>query len=187
MTPIIWRDADVGDAEALAYLGAATFMATFAFDHPGQPMMEHLRQEHSAEYYAQALRNPATDLLMGETPLGAPVGYAMITPAAHPELQQACHIELKRQRTVRTRFRGGRETQGETSTAVRLRKKCLRHRLLRTGRLCGYWRNGLHGGPSAFPRLGLRPKYGLIRLRPKLPRADRAQREALLHQEPALR
>ena len=57
MTPIIWRDADVGDAEALAYLGAATFMATFAFDHPGQPMIEHLRQEHSAEYYAQALRD----------------------------------------------------------------------------------------------------------------------------------
>ena len=96
MTPIIWRDANVGDAEALAYLGAATFMATFAFDHPGQPMMEHLRQEHSAEYYAQALRDPATDILMGETPLGAPVGYAMITPAAHPELQQDCDIELKR-------------------------------------------------------------------------------------------
>ena len=96
MTPIIWRDADVGDAEALAYLGAATFMATFAFDHPGQPMMEHLRQEHSAEYYAQALRNPATDLLMGETPLGAPVGYAMVTPPAHPTLQQSGDIELKR-------------------------------------------------------------------------------------------
>ena len=96
MTPIIWRDANVGDAEALAYVGAATFMATFAFDHPGQPMIEHLRQEHSAEYYAQALRHPANDLLMGETPLGAPVGYAMITPAAHPELQQDCDIELKR-------------------------------------------------------------------------------------------
>ncbi len=50
MTPIIWRDADVGDAEALAYLGAATFMATFAFDHPGKPLIKHLRQEHSAEY-----------------------------------------------------------------------------------------------------------------------------------------
>ena len=96
MTPIIWRDADVGDAEALAYLGAATFMATFAFDHPGQPMIEHLRQEHSAEYYAQALRDPANDILMGETPLGAPVGYAMITPAAPPALQQDCDIELKR-------------------------------------------------------------------------------------------
>jgi diamine N-acetyltransferase len=87
MTPILWRTADAGDAEALAYLGAATFMTTFAFDHPGQPMMEHLRQEHSAEYYASAL---------GETPLGAPVGYAMVTPPSHPALQQAGDIELKR-------------------------------------------------------------------------------------------
>jgi diamine N-acetyltransferase len=96
MTPIFWRTADAGDAEALAYLGAATFMTTFAFDHPGQPMMEHLRQEHSAEYYASALGDPAHDVLLGETPLGAPVGYAMVTPPSHPALQQAGDIELKR-------------------------------------------------------------------------------------------
>lgn len=96
MTPILWRTADAGDAEALAYLGAATFMTTFAFDHPGQPMMEHLRQEHSAEYYASALGDPAYDVLLGETPLGAPVGYAMVTPPSHPALQQAGDIELKR-------------------------------------------------------------------------------------------
>jgi GNAT superfamily N-acetyltransferase len=96
MTPVIWRNADARDAEALAYLGAATFMATFAFDHPGQPMIEHLRQEHSAEYYAAALCDPAIDILLGETPLGAPIGYAMVTPAVHPELQQAGDIELKR-------------------------------------------------------------------------------------------
>jgi diamine N-acetyltransferase len=96
MTPILWRTADAGDAEALAYLGAATFMTTFAFDHPGQPMMEYLRQEHSAEYYASALGDPAYDVLLGETPLGAPVGYAMVTPPSHPALQQAGDIELKR-------------------------------------------------------------------------------------------
>ena len=96
MTPVIWRTANAGDAEALAYLGAATFMATFAFDHPGQPMIEHLRQEHSAAYYAAALRDPATDILIGETLLGAPVGYAMITPPSHPALQQEDDIELKR-------------------------------------------------------------------------------------------
>ena len=96
MTPIIWRSANADDAEALAYLGTATFMATFAFDHPGQPMMEHLRQEHSAAYYAVALRDPGTDILLGETPLGAPIAYAMVTPAAHPALQQDGDIELKR-------------------------------------------------------------------------------------------
>jgi ribosomal protein S18 acetylase RimI-like enzyme len=96
MTPVVWRAAVVADAEALAYLGAATFMATFAFDHPGQPLIEHLRQEHSAAYYAAALGDPAIDILLGETPLGAPVGYAMVTPPSHPALQQEGDIELKR-------------------------------------------------------------------------------------------
>jgi len=47
MSPVIWRRAGAQDAEALAYLGAATFLTTFAFDHPGQPLIEHLRAEHS--------------------------------------------------------------------------------------------------------------------------------------------
>ncbi len=96
MTPVIWRKAGVHDADALALLGSATFLATFAFDHPGQPLIEHLRTEHSAEYYANALAQPGVDIVMGETPLGAPVGYAMITPPSHPDLQQDGDIELKR-------------------------------------------------------------------------------------------
>lgn len=96
MTPIIWRKAVAADAEALSYLGAATFMSTFAFDHPGQPLIEHLREQHSAAYYADALERPGVDLLMGETPLGAPVGYAMVTPPSHPDLQKDGDIELKR-------------------------------------------------------------------------------------------
>ena len=89
MTPIIWRKAVAADAEALSYLGAATFMATFAFDHPGGPMMEHLRDQHGAAYYAAMLGDSAIDVVIGETPLGAPVGYAMVTPPAHPTLQQS--------------------------------------------------------------------------------------------------
>jgi ribosomal protein S18 acetylase RimI-like enzyme len=96
MTPVIWRKAGVHDADALALLGSATFLATFAFDHPGQPLIEHLRTEHSPEYYANALAQPGVDIVMGETPLGAPVGYAMITPPSHPDLQQDGDIELKR-------------------------------------------------------------------------------------------
>ena len=96
MTPVIWRKAGVHDADALALLGSATFLATFAFDHPGQPLIEHLRTEHSPEYYANALAQPGVDIVMGETPLGAPIGYAMITPPSHPDLQQDGDIELKR-------------------------------------------------------------------------------------------
>lgn len=96
MTPVVWRRAEPQDAEALAYLGAATFLTTFAFDHPGQPLIEHLRAEHSADYYADKLEQPDVDILIGETPLGAPVGYVMVVPPSHPELQQSGDIELKR-------------------------------------------------------------------------------------------
>ncbi|HEV7233110.1 MAG TPA: GNAT family N-acetyltransferase [Sphingorhabdus sp.] len=96
MTPVAWRKAGPDDAEALAYLGAATFLATFAFDHPGKPLIEHLKAEHSVGYYQSKLANPDVDIVIGETPLGAPVGYVMMVPTEHPELQQDGDIELKR-------------------------------------------------------------------------------------------
>jgi diamine N-acetyltransferase len=96
MTPVIWRKASPDDAEALSYLGSATFLASFAFDHPGKPLIEHLKAEHSVEYYSAKLANPDIDIVIGETPLGAPVGYVMMVPPEHPELQQAGDIELKR-------------------------------------------------------------------------------------------
>jgi len=96
MTPVIWRRAGPQDAEALSYLGAATFLATFAFDHPGQPLIEHLRAEHSIAYYAEKLAMPDVDIVIGETPLGAPIGYVMMVPPTHAEVQQNGDIELKR-------------------------------------------------------------------------------------------
>jgi diamine N-acetyltransferase len=96
MTPVVWRRAKVGDAEALAYLGAATFLSTFAFDHPGKALIEHLNSEHSTAYYADKLARPDVDIVIGETPLRAPVGYVMMAPPEHPELQREGDIELKR-------------------------------------------------------------------------------------------
>lgn len=96
MTPINWRKARLEDADALAHLGAATFLATFAFDHPGKPLIAHLNAEHSASYYAEKLANHEIDIIIGETPLGAPVGYVMMVPPEHPTLQQDGDIELKR-------------------------------------------------------------------------------------------
>ncbi len=96
MTPVAWRKAAPDDAEALSYLGAATFLASFAFDHPGKPLIEHLKAEHSTGYYAAKLANPDVDIVIGETPLGAPVGYVMLVPPEHPDLQQAGDWELKR-------------------------------------------------------------------------------------------
>ena len=96
MTPVSWRKAGVSDAQALAHLGAATFLASFANDHPGQPLIEHLNSEHSVDYYFAKLSDSEIDIVIGETPLGAPVGYVMLVPPEHPELQQPGDLELKR-------------------------------------------------------------------------------------------
>jgi ribosomal protein S18 acetylase RimI-like enzyme len=96
MTPVIWRKAGAEDAEALAYLGAATFLASFANDHPGKPLIAHLQRYHSVDYYATSLADQQVDIVIGETPLGAPVGYVMLAPPEHPELQQEGDLELKR-------------------------------------------------------------------------------------------
>jgi diamine N-acetyltransferase len=96
MTPVSWRKAGPEDAEALSYLGAATFLVSFAFDHPGKPLIEHLKSEHSVEYYQKKLANPQVDIFIGETPLGAPVGYVMLVPPEHPDLQLPGDWELKR-------------------------------------------------------------------------------------------
>lgn len=96
MTPVSWRKAGPEDAEALSHLGAATFLASFAFDHPGKPLIEHLKSEHSVAYYTEKLATPDIDIVLGETPLGAPVGYVMLVPPEHPDLQQPGDWELKR-------------------------------------------------------------------------------------------
>lgn len=96
MTPIAWRKAGPDDADALAYLGAATFLASFAHDHPGEALIAHLKLAHNGAFYASKLADPAVDIVIGETPLGAPVGYAMLVPPEHPELQQDGDWELKR-------------------------------------------------------------------------------------------
>jgi diamine N-acetyltransferase len=96
MTPIIWSDAELSDADALSVLGSATFLTSFAFDHPGPALLQFLKDMHNPDFYRAALSDPNIAIIIGKTPLGAPVGYAMITPPEHPELQQDGDIELKR-------------------------------------------------------------------------------------------
>jgi diamine N-acetyltransferase len=96
MTPIHWRASNPGDEQALSLLGQATFLNTFAFDHPGGPLIQFLLDLHSTEFYAEKLANPDIDIIIGETPLGAPVAYAMLCPPEHPDVQQPGDWELKR-------------------------------------------------------------------------------------------
>lgn len=96
MTPIRWRRAQPNDAAALAVLGGATFLASFAHDHPGAALVAHIRNAHGEDYYRAAIADPVQWLLLGETPLGAPVGYAMLAPPDLDVPVDAGDIELKR-------------------------------------------------------------------------------------------
>jgi ribosomal protein S18 acetylase RimI-like enzyme len=94
--PITLRRARRADAERLALLGAATFLTAFAHDHPGDALLAHCRNQHSAARYAAWADNPDVALWLAETALGAPIGYAMMT---RPELSIATapgELELKR-------------------------------------------------------------------------------------------
>lgn len=96
-TPILWRLAGAEDARALSALGAATFLTSFAHDHPGEALLDHIGSAHGLAYYQAALTDPRQTALIGETPLGAPVGYALLTPPDLPVDTDPRHdIELKR-------------------------------------------------------------------------------------------
>jgi len=96
MTPVHWRRATERDAPALSLLGGATFLASFAHDHPGDALVAHARNAHSEAYYTAALRDPDQVVIIGETALAAPVGYALLMPADVPVPAEPGDYELKR-------------------------------------------------------------------------------------------
>ncbi len=98
------RAAGAADAEALALIGAATFLETFAIVHTGAEILAHCRSEHSAAAYSRLI-GPECDAWILETAAtAAPLGYAMLTTADLPG-QSAGDLELKRI-YVLSRFHG---------------------------------------------------------------------------------
>lgn len=70
------RPASAADAEALALVGAATFLETFAGIIGGADIAAHVAAKHSVQSYRQALDEPGTTLVLAEARKGgAPVGY----------------------------------------------------------------------------------------------------------------
>lgn len=90
------RRARPEDAAALAMLGSATFLVAFAVDHPGDALVAHTRTYHSEGWYAAALADPAVAIWIVETALGAPVGYAVMTPPDLNHPTAPADLELKR-------------------------------------------------------------------------------------------
>lgn len=89
------RAAGAEDAEALALIGRATFLETFAGVLSGDAILGHCATANSAEAYAAYLAKGSRAWLAEAAPGAAPVGFALLTA---PELDaaQPGDIELKR-------------------------------------------------------------------------------------------
>jgi diamine N-acetyltransferase len=103
----IWRvrPATSADAGALALIGAATFLETFAGVLEADAIIAHCARAHSSESYAAYLEAGAQAWLAEIEPGHAPVGFAL---SASPDLAAARDgdWELKRIYTL-SRFHGG--------------------------------------------------------------------------------
>ena len=98
------RRADLNDVPALALVGAATFLETFAGLLDGKGIVAHCAQAHSMAAYQAYLENGAVAWLAETDDGSAPVGFALVTQPALPGAQ-AGDLELKRIYTL-SRYHG---------------------------------------------------------------------------------
>jgi diamine N-acetyltransferase len=99
------RRATFADAEKLSLVGGASFLESFADDHPGDDLVSHVRDHHSVTKYQNWLSDPAYAVWIVEEALGAPVGYTMLGPSELPGAQSG-DFEIKRIYMLR-RWHGG--------------------------------------------------------------------------------
>jgi ribosomal protein S18 acetylase RimI-like enzyme len=95
-TPIV-RRATADDAAALALVGSATFLDTFAGILTGADIVAHCAANNAAEKFAAWLHDPASVVTLAEAPQGrAPIGYSVLTAPDLPVEIGPDDIELKR-------------------------------------------------------------------------------------------
>lgn len=92
------RPATGADAEALALVGAATFLEAFTWMLPGADIVAHCARHHTAAAYRHCLALPDTRITLAEAVSGgAPVGYAMLAAPDLPTFAvRQSDVELKR-------------------------------------------------------------------------------------------
>lgn len=78
------RRAGVADAGKLALVGAASFLETFANDHPGDDLVAFCATSHSVEAWRATLQTSTTAVWIVEEAVGSPVGYAVLVAASLP-------------------------------------------------------------------------------------------------------
>ena len=79
------RVADRTDVAALALVGQATFLESFAGLHTARDILAHCERQHAPGVYADWLGDERNDLwLLEAQPGAAPVGYLVMAPADVP-------------------------------------------------------------------------------------------------------
>lgn len=89
------REAGGDDAAALALIGAATFLETFAGVIDGDAIVGHCAAKHREAVYRALLADGARAWLAQAQPGGAPIGYALVG-APNLDAAEKGDIELKR-------------------------------------------------------------------------------------------
>jgi len=102
------RRAHAADAPALALVGSATFLESYAGVVDGGAIIRHCAEQHTAEVYAKALDRPDHALWLAEqAPGAAPVGYLHLTPPDLPVALQPGDVEIKRIYVLASLHRSG--------------------------------------------------------------------------------
>jgi GNAT superfamily N-acetyltransferase len=104
MIPVSVRPAGPADVQALALVGAATFLDAYAGVLPGGDVVLHCATRHTPDAYDTLLAQGAKAWLAEAEPEGAPVAYAVLSAPDIPQAQ-AGDLELKRI-YVLSRFHG---------------------------------------------------------------------------------
>lgn len=113
------RRAGAGDEEALALVGQATFLETFAGVLDGSAIVEHCRHAHSVVKYRDWLCDKDAAIWLAEvTPGNAPVGYLVLARPDLPMADMSRDIELKRIYLL-GQFRGGGTGKRLLSLAIK--------------------------------------------------------------------
>ena len=100
------RPCGPGDAAALALVGQATFLETYAEVVPVTDLLRHCAHQHGEAFYADWLGRADHRLWLAQTATGAPVGYAAMVPSELPVAPEPRDVELRRIYLLR-RFQGG--------------------------------------------------------------------------------
>lgn len=93
----VTRRAEAADAEALALVGQATFLETYAGQLLAADILAHCARQHAPEVYAGWLASGAYRLWIAEADEGrAPIGYAVLAPPDLPMPTTDKDVEIKR-------------------------------------------------------------------------------------------